>query len=92
MYPTSRLEHCQAPFLGLTVQPCGESCGSAAEFAFLTIELIQIENKSDSLVTESILLVSTMFYALQVQNSNLLTRREIKIIRAEAINCKEHLF
>jgi hypothetical protein len=48
------------------VQPCGESCGSNAEFAFLTIELIQIENKSYFLVTESIPLVSTMFYAWEV--------------------------
>jgi hypothetical protein len=35
-----------APFLGLTVQLCGEPCGSAAGFDFLTVELVQIEKKS----------------------------------------------
>jgi len=28
------------------VQPCGEPCGSAAAFEFLTVEVIQIEKKT----------------------------------------------
>jgi len=36
------------PFLGLTVQPCGEPCGSAAGFDFLTVEVIQIKKKTHS--------------------------------------------
>jgi hypothetical protein len=39
------MEHCPAPFLGLTVQPCDEPCGSAAGFDFLTVEVIQIGKK-----------------------------------------------
>jgi len=34
------------PFLGLTVQPCREPCGSVTGFDFLTVEVIQIENKT----------------------------------------------
>jgi hypothetical protein len=44
-------QHCPAPFLGLTVQPCGEPCGSAAGFDFLTVELIQTENQTGTLVS-----------------------------------------
>jgi hypothetical protein len=29
---TTPIELCPAPFLGLTVQPCGEPCGSAGGF------------------------------------------------------------
>jgi len=36
------MEHCPAPFLGLTVQRCGEPCGSAAGFDFLSAEVIQL--------------------------------------------------
>jgi hypothetical protein len=36
------IEHSLAPFLGLTVQACGEPCGPAAGFDFLTLEVIQI--------------------------------------------------
>ncbi len=39
------MEHCLALFLGLTVQPCGEPCGSAAGFDFVIVEVIQIEKK-----------------------------------------------
>jgi hypothetical protein len=39
------MEHCPASFLGLTVQPCDEPCGSAAGFDFLTVEVIQIGKK-----------------------------------------------
>jgi hypothetical protein len=36
--PTIQL--CPAPFLGLSVQPCGELCGSAARFDFFTVGVI----------------------------------------------------
>jgi hypothetical protein len=42
------IEHCLAPFLGLTVQPCGEPCGPAAGFDFFSVEVIQIKKKTDS--------------------------------------------
>jgi hypothetical protein len=42
----TNVEHCSALFLGLTVQPCGEPCGSAAGFDFLTVQVIEIEKKS----------------------------------------------
>jgi len=35
-----RIELCPAPFLGLTVQPCGEPCGSAEGFDFWTVGVI----------------------------------------------------
>jgi len=38
--PPPPFELCPAPFLGLTVQPCGERCGSPAGFDFLTVEVI----------------------------------------------------
>jgi len=40
-------EQCPAPFLGLTVQPCGESCGFVVGLDFLTEGFIQIEKKSN---------------------------------------------
>jgi hypothetical protein len=33
------------PFLGLIVQPYGKLCGFSIGFDFLTMEVIQIENK-----------------------------------------------
>jgi hypothetical protein len=45
MQNNPHLEHCPAPFLGLSVQPCGELCDPAAGFDFLTVEVIQIEKK-----------------------------------------------
>jgi hypothetical protein len=44
------IEHCAAPFLGLTVQPCGELCGSAVEFSFLAVVLLQIPPKKEKVV------------------------------------------
>jgi hypothetical protein len=41
-------KHFPVPFLGLTVQPCGEPCGSAAGFDFLTVEVIQMKKKTHS--------------------------------------------
>ncbi len=37
--------HCPAPFLGLTVRPYEEPCGSVAGFDFLTVKVIQIGKK-----------------------------------------------
>ncbi len=61
--PPPSIELCPAPFLGLTVQPCrGEPCGSAARFAFLTVVVIWIENKSHFFsFPESMPVDSTMF-------------------------------
>ncbi len=41
--PPPAIEQCPAPILRLTLQPCGERCGSAGGFDFLTVEVIQIE-------------------------------------------------
>jgi hypothetical protein len=46
--PPPPLELCPAPFLGLPVQPCGEPCGSAAGFYFLTVEIMWIEQKNSA--------------------------------------------
>jgi len=47
-YPPAQapIEPCLATFLGLTVQPRGEPCGSASGFDFLTVEVIQIKKKT----------------------------------------------
>jgi hypothetical protein len=45
-YPTPPpIELCPAPFLGLTVQPCGEPCGYVTGFDFLTVVAIWLEKK-----------------------------------------------
>jgi hypothetical protein len=44
--PQAPSEPCLATFLGLTVQPRGEPCGSASRFDFLTVEVIQIKKKT----------------------------------------------
>jgi hypothetical protein len=44
--PQAPIEPCLATFLGLTVQPRGEPCGSASGFDFLTVEVIQIKKKT----------------------------------------------
>jgi hypothetical protein len=46
---TPPIEQCPAPFLGLTVHPYGEPCVSAVGFDFLTVEVIQIKKKTQSL-------------------------------------------
>ncbi len=38
--PPRHIIELRAPLLGLTVQPCGEPCGSAAGFDFLTVRVI----------------------------------------------------
>jgi hypothetical protein len=43
--PPPQLEHCPAPFLGLTVQPCSELCDSAAGFDVFPVKVIEIEKK-----------------------------------------------
>jgi hypothetical protein len=40
------IEHCSVPFLGLTEQTCGDLCGSATGFDFLTVKVIEIEKKA----------------------------------------------
>jgi len=40
------IEHCPAPFSGLTVQPCGEPCGSVIGFDFLTVEVVEMKKKA----------------------------------------------
>jgi len=47
IYNPPPIEHCPAPFVGLTVQPCGEPCGSFAGFDLLTGEVIEIKKKSN---------------------------------------------
>jgi len=46
--PHPQIEQCPAHFLGLIVQPRKEPCGSAAGFEFLTMEVIQIEKKTNN--------------------------------------------
>jgi hypothetical protein len=36
--PAPAIEHCPVPFLGPTVQPYKEPCGSPAGFEFLSLE------------------------------------------------------
>jgi hypothetical protein len=45
-YSPPPIEHCPPPFLGLTTQPCGEPCGFAAGFGFLTVEVVELEKKA----------------------------------------------
>jgi hypothetical protein len=45
--PPAPIEHCPAPFLGLTVQPCREPCGSVAGSDFLTVKVIQIKKQKN---------------------------------------------
>jgi hypothetical protein len=46
------IEHFPAPFLGLTVQPCGEPYGSAK--GFLTVKVIQIQKIEQVLLSSEI--------------------------------------
>lgn len=51
IYP---IEHFPAPFLGMTVQPCGEPYGSAAGIGFLTVKVVQIQKKEQVLLGSEI--------------------------------------
>jgi hypothetical protein len=44
--PPPPIKLCPGSFLGLTVQPCGEPCGFAAGFDFLTPQDISIRKKT----------------------------------------------
>jgi hypothetical protein len=60
--PSHPNEQCPAPVLGLTVQPCGESCGFVIGFDFLTVKFISNRTEIKLHPTlESMPMVSTMF-------------------------------
>jgi hypothetical protein len=62
--------HWPAPFLDLTVQPCGELCRSAAEFDFLIVKVNEIKRKHPSFSAWIYPRgVWSLFYNCKVQNS-----------------------